>query len=59
MADMDCLVCGRLSAECHVYLVGVNVHVESFVVCIVGKMAKDVGMKLLWCHSHQVWLINF
>ena len=25
-----------------IYLVGVNRHVESFVVCIVGKMAQDV-----------------
>ena len=33
---------------------------ESFVVCIVGKMAKDVGIdgiKLLWCHCHLVWLV--
>ena len=27
-------------------------HVESFVVCIVGD-----GMKVLWCHSHFVWLV--
>ena len=29
--------------------------VESFVVCIVGKMAQD-GLKVLWCDSHLVWL---
>ena len=29
-----------------------DVHVESFVVCIVGKMAQDRdGVKVLWCHS--------
>ena len=35
-------------------------HVESFVVCIVGKIAQDVrrdGVKALWCHSHLVWLV--
>ena len=35
-------------------------HVVSFVVCIVGKMAQDVrrdGVKVLWCHSHLVWLV--
>ena len=65
MVDMDWLLCGRLSTECHIYLVGGeqgNVHVESLVVCIVGKMAQDVGMvwngvKVLWCHSHLVWLV--
>ena len=31
-------------------------HVDSFVVCIVGKMAQD-GVKILWCHSHLVWLV--
>ena len=31
-------------------------HVESFVVCVVGKMAQD-GVKVLWCHSHLVWLV--
>ena len=26
--------------------------------CIVGKMAQDVGMvEVLWCHLHLVWLI--
>ena len=27
-------------------------------VCIVGKMAQDVGWwKVLWCHPHLVWLV--
>ena len=32
------------SAECRVYLLGVNRLRECFLVCIVGKMAQDVGM---------------
>ena len=34
------------SAECHVHLVGVNrlSACREFLVCIVGKMAQDVGM---------------
>ena len=35
--------CGVSSAEYSVRLVGMN-RLESFVVCIVGKMAQDVGM---------------
>ena len=35
--------CGVSSAEYCVHLVGVN-RLESFLVCIVGKMAQDVGM---------------
>ena len=31
-------------------------HVQSFVVCIVGKMAQDV-VKVLSCHSHLVKLV--
>ena len=38
--------CGVSSADCHVRLEGVEriITLESFVVCIVGKMAQDVGM---------------
>ena len=37
--------CGMRNAEYLVHLVCINrVHVECFVVCIVGKMAQDVGM---------------
>ena len=28
--------------------------------CILGKIAQDVyrhGVKVLWCHSHLVWLV--
>ena len=38
VVDMDCLLCGRLWSEYCVHLV------SSFVLCIVGKMAQDVGM---------------
>ena len=35
-------------------------HVGSFVVCIVGNLngtrCRD-GVKVLWCHSHLVWLV--
>ena len=36
-----------------------NEHIQVFVVYIVGKMAQDVGnvLKVLWCHSHLVWLV--
>ena len=45
MADMGRLLCVRLWSEQPEYLVHSNhTHVESFVVCIVGKMAQDVGM---------------
>ena len=37
-----------------------NMHVESFVVYIVGNLngtrCRD-GVKVLWCHSHLVWLV--
>ena len=51
MADMGCLV--QRSLECHadvcinLLCTGselANMHVYSFVACIVGKMAQDVGM---------------
>ena len=33
-------------------------HLEGFVVNIVGKMTQDVGMvEVLWCHLHLVWLV--
>ena len=32
------------------------VHIESFVVCIFGKMAHDVEMMLCF-YSHLVWLV--
>ena len=36
-----------------------NVHVESFVACIVSKMAQDVCVELLPCHSHLVrWVFE-
>ena len=31
-------------------------HVESFVVCILGTRCRD-GVKVLWCRSHLVWLV--
>ena len=45
MADMGRLLCVRLeyNAEYLVYSMCTN-RLESFVVCIVGKMAQDVGM---------------
>ena len=44
VADMDCLLHGRLwsgIAEYRVHLVSVD---RVIVLCIVGKMAQDVGM---------------
>ena len=41
--------CGVSKAECFVHSMHM-IHVESFVVCIGGKMAQDV-VKVLWCHS--------
>ena len=34
-------------------------HVESFVVCIVGKSGTRCrdGVKVLWCHSYLFWLV--
>ena len=50
MADMDCLLCARLWRD-QTRVLGSfsgmcmgNVFLEGFVVCIVGKMAQDVGM---------------
>ena len=37
-----------------------NMHVESFVVYIVGNLNGTRcrnGVKVLWCHSHLVWLV--
>ena len=40
--------CGEGNAECCVRLVGVDrvmyIYIEGFVVCVVGKIAQDVGM---------------
>ena len=53
---------GVSSAEYLVHIVHMNrlCHVESFVVCIVGNLngtrCRD-GVKVLWCHSHILWLV--
>ena len=46
---MDRLSCGRLrSKQCRV-LCAFSECVESFLLCIVGKMAQDVGMAQMCC----------
>ena len=44
VTHMDVEGCGVSSAEYSVHLVGVN------------RLIRD-GVKLLWCHSHLVWLV--
>ena len=49
-----------ISTECFVCLVGINSnrHVESFVVCSWQNRTRcRDGVKVLWCHSHIVWLV--
>ena len=39
-----------------------NVHVASFVVCMVGKIVQvgsRNGVKVLWCHSHLVFALYY
>ena len=50
MADMDGLLCGRLSAECHIYLVGVNTIMECREFC--GVHSWENGTR--WCETFVV-----
>ena len=64
MADVNCLYvegCGVSSAEYSVHLVGVHRLSACGDFCGVhswqdGTRCRD-GVKLLWCHSHLVWLV--
>ena len=54
--------CKDSAKSCSVYEQAGYMHVESFVVYIVGNLngtrCRD-GVKVLWCHSHLVWLVFF
>ena len=58
MSSTECLVDVKL----YIHLGGVSrlMHVGRFVVCIVtwqnGTKCRD-GVKVLWYHSHFVWLV--
>ena len=42
-STVECLVCMNRLSACRE-------------VCIVGTRCRD-GVKVLWCHSHLVWLV--
>ena len=49
VADMDCLLCGRLWSEQWWVPCSFRDWVKSFLLCIVGEMAQDVGMMWMCC----------